>query len=126
MNPSRIKNINYGAKTIFSRRKFDHVSDLLESSAENLAFYHTLCLTHKTLRFSEPEELAVGFLTVCEMRGVRGVSGRSTRQDGNLDVPRSRTEMWKRRFRCQVICAGLSPIPLLKAKAATTCDCECV
>ena len=48
-NLARIqKIINYGAKLIFGRKKFDHASDLLEKlgwlSAENLALYHTLCL----------------------------------------------------------------------------------
>ena len=51
-NLSRIqKIINYAAKVIFGRKKYDHVSDLLHQlrwlSAENLATYHSLCLLHK-------------------------------------------------------------------------------
>ena len=105
-NLSRIqKIINYGAKIIFGRKKYDHVSDLLEKlgwlSAENLVHYHTLCTTHKVLRLGEPEELAAGLATVAEGREVRGVTGRTTRRDRDLFVSRSRTEMGKRRFSCR-------------------------
>ena len=48
------KIINYGAKVIFGRKKYDHVSDLLRKlrwlSAENLASYHALCAVQKVLR----------------------------------------------------------------------------
>ena len=99
-NIARIqKIINYGAKIIFGRKKYDHVSDLLEQlrwlSAENLVLYHTLYTAHKVLRLGEPEELAAGFVPVAE---ARGETGRVTRQDRDLYVPRSRTEAGKRRF----------------------------
>ena len=105
-NLSRLqKNINYGAKTVFGRKKYDHVSDLLDKlgwlSAENLASYHTLCMVHKVRRLGEPEELAAGFATVAEVREAREVSARTTRQDRELYVPRSRTEMGKRRSSCR-------------------------
>ena len=64
-------------------------------SAENLATYHTLCLLHKTRRHGEPESLAASFTTVAETRS------RPTRQDNDLFVPRSRTEMGRRRFVCR-------------------------
>ena len=99
------KKINYRAKTVFGRKKYDHVSDLLDKlgrlSAENLASYHTLCMVHKVRRPGELEELAAGFATVAEVREVREVSARTTRQDRDLYVPRSRTEMGKRRFSCR-------------------------
>ena len=96
-NLSRIqKIINYAAKVIFGRKKFDHVSDLLENlgwlSAGDLAQYHTLCLVHKARRLGEPEALASGLARVSDTRD------RQTRQDGLLFVPRSRTEMGRRRF----------------------------
>ena len=105
-NLSRIqKIINYGAKIIFGRKKYDHVSDLLQRlgwlSAENLVSYHTLCMTHKVLRHGAPDELAASLSTVAQVREVRGASGRTTRQDRDLYVPRSRTEMGKRRFSCR-------------------------
>ena len=105
-NLTRIqKIINYGAKIIFGRKKYDHVSDLLERlgwlSAESLVSYHTLCLVHKVCSHGEPEELAAGFSTVAEARVASAESGRTTRQDRDLFVPRSRTEMGKRRFSCR-------------------------
>ena len=101
-NLSRIqKVINYSAKIIFGRRKYDHVSDLLERlgwlGAESMASYHTLCVTHKVRRWGEPVQLAAGLSTVAEARVVERV----TRQNGLLSVPRSRTEMGRRRFACR-------------------------
>ena len=63
--------------------------------------YHTLCMVHKVRRIGEPEELAAGFATVAEVREARKASARTTRQDRELYVPRSRTEMEKRRFSCR-------------------------
>ena len=96
-NISRIqKKLNYSAKVIFGRKKFDHVSDLLQKlgwlTADKLVTQHTLTLIHKIRRVGEPEALAREFHTVAESRD------RSTRQDDDLTVPRSRTEMGKRRF----------------------------
>ena len=96
-NISRIQKIlNYSAKVIFGRRKFDHVSDLLQKlgwlTADDLVTQHTLTLIHKIRRAGEPEALAREFHTMAEARD------RSTRQDSDLTVPRSRTEMGKRRF----------------------------
>ena len=100
-----LKMINYGAKVIFGRKKYDHVSDLLRKlrwlSAENLASYHALCAVQKVLRLGEPEELAAGLATVAETREMPGVSGRTTRQDRDLYVLRSRTAMGMRRFTCR-------------------------
>ena len=72
-NLSRIqKIINFAAKVIFGRRKFDHVSDLLENlgwlSADQLARYHSLCLLHKVRRSGEPEALAGALVRVSETR----------------------------------------------------------
>ena len=99
-NVSRIqKVINYAAKIIFGRKKFDHVSDLLEElgwlSAGNLVDYHTLCLVHKVRRRHEPEALANGLTTISEIRD------RNTRQNNSLYVPMSHTEMGRRRFCCR-------------------------
>ena len=90
------KVINYAAKVIFGRKKFDHVSDLLNKlgwlSAGDLVQYHTLCQVHKARRLGEPEALASGLVRVSDTRE------RHTRQDDALYVPRSRTEMGRRRF----------------------------
>ena len=103
-NISRIQKIlNYAARVIFGRKKYDHVSDLLGRlgwlSADELVSYHTLCLVHKVRRSGEPEVLAAGLTTVAEARG-RDLAA-VTRQDRLLFVPRSRTEMGRRRFQCR-------------------------
>ena len=56
-----------------------------------------MCLVHKVRSHGEPEELAAGFATVAEARGATE-EDRITRQDRDLFVPRSCTEMGKRRF----------------------------
>ena len=95
------KVVNYAAKVLFGRRKYDHVSDLLGRlgwlSAEGMATYHTLYLIHKVRRYGEPEQLAAGLSTVAEARATE----RTTRRDQTLYVPRSRTEMGRRRFVCR-------------------------
>ena len=103
-NVSRIQKVlNYAAKVVFGRKKYDHVSDLLGRlgwlSAEELASYHSLSLVHKVRCSGEPEVLAAELTTVAEARG-RDLAA-VTRQDRQLFVPRSRTEMGKRRFRCR-------------------------
>ena len=93
------KVVNYAAKIIFGRKKFDHVSDLLEGlgwlSAGDLVQYHTLCLAHKVRRLGEPEALANGLTTRSDIRN------RSTRQNNSLHIPMSFTEMGRRRFCCR-------------------------
>ena len=48
----------------------------------------------------EPEDLATCLVSVAERREAREVSARTTGQDRELCVPRSRTDMGKRRFNC--------------------------
>ena len=105
-NLSRLKKkYQLQGKTVFGRKKYDHVSDLLDKlgwlSAENLTTYHTLCMMRKVLRLGEPEGLAAGFATVAEVREAPEESARTTRQDRDLHVSRSSTEMGKRRFICR-------------------------
>ena len=58
-------------------------------------------MVHKVRRLGEPEELPAGFTTVAEVQEAREISARTTRRDRGLHVPRSRTEMGKRRFSCR-------------------------
>ena len=97
LNMSRIQKIlNFAAKVIFGRKKYDHVSDLHQRlgwlSAADLGRFHTITLTQKVLRSGEPDSLA------CMLRTVGDVHERTTRQDSDLFVARSRTEMGRRRF----------------------------
>ena len=96
-NFARVQKIlNFAAKVIFGRGKFDHVADLRERlgwlDAPKLADYSTICLTHKVLQSGEPVSLAAALRHNAELRQ------RTTRQDSLLNVPRSRTEAGKRRF----------------------------
>ena len=68
-------------------------------SAEELSSYHSIGLVHKVRCSGEPEVLAADLTTVAEARG-RDLAA-VTRQDRLLFVPRSRTEMGKRRFQCR-------------------------
>ena len=90
------KVLNFGARVIFGRRKFDHVSDLRERlgwlSAEQMTDFSLATLTHKVLAYDEPESLSSMLQTNCSRRE------RVTRQDQMLFVPRSRTETGKRRY----------------------------
>ena len=99
-NSSRIRKIlNYAAKVIFDRRKFDHASDLLENlgwfSADQLTRYHSLCVLHKVRRSGEPVDLARQIVLVSETRQ------RTTIQSNDLTVPRSRSVIGQRRLPCR-------------------------
>ena len=90
------KVLNLGAKFIFGRRKFDHVSDLWKRLGwhrpEQLLKLSTLNLAHKIIRSGKPDSLAATFQFNHEERE------RTTRQDHLYVVPRCKTEAGKRRF----------------------------
>ena len=96
-NMDRIQKIlNFAARVIFGRRKFDHVSDLRERlgwlPAQLMADHSTVCLAHKVSTSGEPDSLASTLRHNCDTRQ------RNTRQDSLMYVPRSRSEAGKRRF----------------------------
>ena len=90
------KILNFAARVIFGRRKFDHVSDLRERlgwmTPRQMAECQMLTLAHKVLCHDEPDVLANLFVLN------RDVRERSTRRDGHFHLPRPRTEAGKRRF----------------------------
>ena len=90
------KVLNFAARVVSGRRKFDHISDVLRDlewfTAHNLYVYHALTLLKRVLSTSMPDSLS-GRL----MRR-RHVHQRSTRQDDMLDVPGIRSESGRRRF----------------------------
>ena len=62
-NFDRLKNIvNFTARVIFGRRKFDHVSDLHDllgwMPPQSMANYQTVVTAHKIIKQGEPESLA--------------------------------------------------------------------
>ena len=96
-NSDRIQKIlNFSARVISGRRKFDHISDVREGlrwlSAPDLVRYHTLTLAHKVMRWDEPESLSRVLRPNSEVRD------RRTRQDGLLHVPRCVTTFGQRQF----------------------------
>ena len=58
-------------------------------------------MVHKVRCLGEPEDLAAYLVSMAERREAREVSARTTRQDRDLCVPRSRSDMGKRRFTCR-------------------------
>ena len=96
------------------------MSDLLGRlgwlSAEELAAYYTLSMVHKVRCSGEPEVLAAELTTVAEARGLDLAA--VTRQDRQLFVPRSRTEMGRMPDLHVITCQGhvsrLAP-PLLRS-----------
>ena len=94
---SRLQRIlNFCARVISGRRKFDHISDVLRQlewfTAENLYLYHGLTLLNKILRTSEPEALSNGLITR------QDAHRRSTRQSNHLVTPKILSESGRRRF----------------------------
>ena len=90
------KVLNFGARVISGRRKFDHVSDVMRDlewlSAHNMHMYHALTLLKRTLDTSQPESIAVKLVRR------RHVHQRTTRQDDLLQVPMIRSESGRRQF----------------------------
>ena len=94
---SRIqKVINFSARVITGRRKYDHVSDALITlnwlRARELVTYHTVCLLKRILTTGAPCDIAEQLATVGQGRE------RSTRQDANLALPLIQYESGRRRF----------------------------
>ena len=90
------KILNFAARVIFGRRKFDHVSDLRDQlnwmSPSKMANYQTMVTAQKAIHHREPEALAALFTRKRDARE------RSTRQDHLFHLPRPRLETGKRRF----------------------------
>ena len=90
------KVLNFAARVISGRRKFDHVSDVLRElewfTAHNLHVFHSLTLLKRILFTAQPESLSASLVQR------RHVHRRSTRQDDMLHVPAIRTESGQRRF----------------------------
>ena len=90
------KLLNFGARVISGRRKYDHISDVLKDlewlTARNLYWYHSLTLLNRILSTGQPETL----YDRLETRG--DVHRRLTRQADQLDRPVIRTESGRRRF----------------------------
>ena len=93
--------LNFGARVISGRRKYDHISDVLRElnwlTAENLFMYHSLTLLNKIRCISEPETLAHSLIAR------RNIHHHSTRQSDQLVTPQIRSESGKRRFLYSIV-----------------------
>ena len=93
-NASKV--INFALRVVTGRRKFDHISDVLEElgwpspTARQLHKQHSLRLLHKILVTGEPQALA------SQIRANPSLRASSIRQDADLALPRVRTESGKR------------------------------
>ena len=92
--------INFCARVVAGRRKFDHISDVLSGpswlTSKQLSDYHSLVLAQRTLRWEEPASLAALFSRNDEHRS------RKTRRDGQFHLPRIRTETGRRQYAYRV------------------------
>ena len=96
------KILNFAARVISGRRRFEHVGDVLHRldwlTAENLYLYHGLCILKKIISTSEPDVLA-DFIT----RG--DIHQRNTRNADHLALPAIRSESGRRRFKYAMVAA---------------------
>ena len=90
------KVLNFAARVVSGRRRYDHVADVRKTlewlSAADLSMYDTLIFLHKVICTKEPADLAAMF------KRNDAVRDRATRQDSKLSVPSIRTEAGRRRF----------------------------
>ena len=90
--------LNFAARVISGRRKFDHVSDVRDAlgwlDSSQLFHYQSLSLLHKIIQTGEPECIAGQIHTYRDSRA----HVRSTRQDHLLQLPTIHSEAGRRRF----------------------------
>ena len=95
--------LNFGARVISGRRKYDHISDVLRElgwlSAENMYLYHSLTLLNKIRCTSQPESLA------CALNTRQTVHHHVTRQSNQLVTPQIRSDSGRRRFLYSIVTA---------------------
>ena len=96
-NLARLQTVlNFSARVISGRRKYDHISDVLDGlawlRAPDMISYFDLTLIHGILSFGKPDTLrswlTYNYENVC----------RETRQSHHLTLPRARNNHGKRRF----------------------------
>ena len=109
------KCINFCARVLSGKRKYDHISDTLRSlgwlSAGQLHQYYTLTALRRLSDMSEPEELAALFVRNSE------VHTRTTRARNQLHLPRIRNEYGRRRF-------AYRAASLMNSLPSHVCDCR--
>ena len=90
------KVLNFAARIISNRRKYDHISDVYLDlgwlNARQFVEYFDLCMLHSIMSTAQPDLLA------SEFKFNRDVCERSTRQSNQLNISRPFTNHGKRTF----------------------------
>ena len=89
------KLLNFGARVISDRRKYDHISDVFRElnwlDARRLVMYHRLCLIHSAITTGRPESVA-------DVIGTSAQHHYQTRGSSQRVLSRIRTEQGRRRL----------------------------
>ena len=97
------KLLNFAARVLSGRKKFDHISDVLHRlnwlTADHMYLYRGLTLLKRMICTSEPESIAGDLVT----RG--DVHQRVTRNADHLVTPAIRSESGRRRFKYSLVTA---------------------
>ena len=97
------KLLNFAARVLSGRRKFDHISDVLNQldwfTAEHMHLYHGLNLLKRIISTSEPEAIAADLVR----RG--DIHKRDTRSADQLVTPSIRSESGRRRYKYSMVTA---------------------
>ena len=93
------KVINFAARIISGRRKYEHISDVTRSlgwlSAREFVDFNDICLLHRIISEKQPMSVA------SQIKRNHQVVSRSTRQSNLLTVPPARTRHGQRTFLCR-------------------------
>ena len=90
------KVMNFAARTLSNRQKYDHISDVLAAldwlNSKQLIEYSDLCMLHKVISTGRPDVLSSRY------RFNHEIVSRETRQSGHLALVKPRTNHGKRSF----------------------------
>ena len=95
---NRIQKImNFSARVVTGRRRYDHISDAIETlgwlTAQQLIDFHTVCAVQSVITHHEPPRL---YHTICPR--ANEIHRYDTRGAGNWTLPRIHTESGRRRL----------------------------
>lgn len=91
------KILNFCARVVTGKKKFDHISDSFHQlrwlNAEELTDYHRLCIVHQMLTTGKPEQLAITLgQAACQRHS------HDTRQAAAITLPRINSEAGRKRL----------------------------
>ena len=109
--------LNFCARVMSGRRKFDHISDVVNQNpvlkATHLVYYHNVTAIHKIITTGQPAPLADGLtLNIA-------TTGRNTRQSGDIRLPVVQQNSGKRQFVYRAVAEYNRLPPNVKALSRT-------